>query len=321
MDRIKSLSNQVLELHKSKFGEDFGANKTALDEVTVIRSKGLKNEIAGYITKLIKRQIRDEKEREARARKAEEAAQREKERAAADLTDKKIMPDTNIILQMIGYDGQHDPEGVPAKLARIIDSHLDQLVIPSDVRYEVHGKLAGYVQQDGMPGREELEERANRYINPESLERGELTPNSEAKDDVRSFHKLLQTSESHLKDRLDLIIRKFKIIEESCGDEIDRAKLDEMGMRKYVTSLDPEIQQRWAEKILEEAGIVDLEIFAKAVMLARGEKVVLVSNDHDMEIIKMMMADKRYLGDKTLYNDLNILRADMLVKHAKQPES
>ena len=47
--------------HKSKFGEDFVENKKALNQVSIIRSKGLKNKVAGYITRFIKKQIREEK--------------------------------------------------------------------------------------------------------------------------------------------------------------------------------------------------------------------------------------------------------------------
>lgn len=61
MDRIKRLSYEVLDEHKLKFGEDFADNKKVLDQITIIRSKGLKNEIAGYITKFIKKEIRNEK--------------------------------------------------------------------------------------------------------------------------------------------------------------------------------------------------------------------------------------------------------------------
>ncbi len=61
MDRIKRLSYEVLVDHKPKFGEDFRDNKKVLDQIAIIRSKGLKNEIAGYITKFIKKEIRDEK--------------------------------------------------------------------------------------------------------------------------------------------------------------------------------------------------------------------------------------------------------------------
>ena len=65
VDRIKRLSYEVLGEHKSKFGEDFANNKKVLDQISIIRSKGLKNEMAGYITKYIKKQIREEKMKQA----------------------------------------------------------------------------------------------------------------------------------------------------------------------------------------------------------------------------------------------------------------
>ena len=61
MDRIKRLSYEVLDEHKPKFGVDFADNKKVLDQIAIIRSKGLKNEIAGYITKFIKKETREEK--------------------------------------------------------------------------------------------------------------------------------------------------------------------------------------------------------------------------------------------------------------------
>jgi small subunit ribosomal protein S17e len=45
VDRIKRLSYEVLGDHKSKFGEDFADNKKALDQVSIVRSKGLKNRL------------------------------------------------------------------------------------------------------------------------------------------------------------------------------------------------------------------------------------------------------------------------------------
>ena len=64
---------EVLGKHKSKFGQDFSDNKKALDEVTIIRSKGLKNEIAGYITKHIKHEVHDNELRHAQAVEEEQA--------------------------------------------------------------------------------------------------------------------------------------------------------------------------------------------------------------------------------------------------------
>lgn len=59
MDRIKRLSYEVLEKNRARFGEDFTDNKKLLDEFAIIRSKGLKNEIAGYITKFVKTENRE----------------------------------------------------------------------------------------------------------------------------------------------------------------------------------------------------------------------------------------------------------------------
>ena len=65
MDRIKRISYEVLDKHKSRFGEDFADNKKILDEVSIVRSKSLKNKIAGYITRFIKKEIREEKSKQA----------------------------------------------------------------------------------------------------------------------------------------------------------------------------------------------------------------------------------------------------------------
>ena len=56
-----------MALHKAKFGTDFAQNKKALNDIAIVRSKGLKNEIAGYITTFIKREIEEQKEKEAQA--------------------------------------------------------------------------------------------------------------------------------------------------------------------------------------------------------------------------------------------------------------
>lgn len=69
MDRIKKLSLKVLENHKDEFGIDFVVNKKNLERFTIIRSKGLKNEIAGYITKFLKHELLDKKKQEERIAK------------------------------------------------------------------------------------------------------------------------------------------------------------------------------------------------------------------------------------------------------------
>ncbi len=89
MDRIKRLSYDVMEDHKQKFGEDFADNKKALNEIAIIRSKGLKNEIAGYITKFIKKEIREEKVKQSQieSSKLETFTLKEKISATDNISD------------------------------------------------------------------------------------------------------------------------------------------------------------------------------------------------------------------------------------------
>ena len=55
-----------MEDHKSEFGEDFAENKKVLNQISIVRSKSLKNEITGYITRLIKKENREQKIKEDR---------------------------------------------------------------------------------------------------------------------------------------------------------------------------------------------------------------------------------------------------------------
>ena len=54
----------ILDDHKDQFGTSFDDNKKILNDISIIRSKSLKNKISGYITKLIKNEIRDNAEKE-----------------------------------------------------------------------------------------------------------------------------------------------------------------------------------------------------------------------------------------------------------------
>ena len=92
MDRIKRISNEVLSGHKSKFGEDFADNKKALNEISIVRSKSLKNKIAGYITKFIKKEIREEKAKQAR------------------IDSSKSQQDETVVLESVA--GEETPESV-----------------------------------------------------------------------------------------------------------------------------------------------------------------------------------------------------------------
>ena len=78
MDRIKKISMEILETNKEKFSTDFRENKKILDEISIVRSKGLKNQLAGFITRFIKREIRQNEEKlakEAQAGKEESTSE------------------------------------------------------------------------------------------------------------------------------------------------------------------------------------------------------------------------------------------------------
>ena len=53
------MSMEILKEHKSMFGINFDENKQALNKISTITSKMLKNELAGYITKFIKNDLRN----------------------------------------------------------------------------------------------------------------------------------------------------------------------------------------------------------------------------------------------------------------------
>ena len=92
MDRIKRVSFEVLKDNKSKFGEDFLENKKALNQVSIIRSKGLKNKVAGYITRFIKKQIREEKFKQDRS--SYDSSNIEKQESSLDIPESEEISET-----------------------------------------------------------------------------------------------------------------------------------------------------------------------------------------------------------------------------------
>lgn len=51
--------------YKGQFDTDFAHNKKVLNEIAVVRSKGLKNEIAGYISSYLRRELEEQEEKES----------------------------------------------------------------------------------------------------------------------------------------------------------------------------------------------------------------------------------------------------------------
>ncbi|MFQ5940215.1 MAG: 30S ribosomal protein S17e [Nitrososphaerales archaeon] len=71
MNRIKRISMQFIEKYWDMFSDDFEKNKEVLNKVGIIRSKRLKNEIAGYITVYVKGHVQSKKEKEEEIEVAE----------------------------------------------------------------------------------------------------------------------------------------------------------------------------------------------------------------------------------------------------------
>ena len=109
MDRIKRLSYEVLDKHKSKFNENFTDNKKQLDNLTIIRSKGLKNEIAGYITKFIKKEHLEQQLKQSQEDKIKEQNQavdevEDQTRIADEIEVIEDSPESNETVIEIGVD-------------------------------------------------------------------------------------------------------------------------------------------------------------------------------------------------------------------------
>ena len=65
---------EVLKDNKDMFGDNFERNKEALNKISTITSKMLKNELAGYITKFIKNELRNEDEKPKLVEKEENSS-------------------------------------------------------------------------------------------------------------------------------------------------------------------------------------------------------------------------------------------------------
>jgi small subunit ribosomal protein S17e len=55
MDRIKRISTELLANYPNRFGVDFDENKKNIKEIAIVRSKVLRNKVAGYITSYLRK--------------------------------------------------------------------------------------------------------------------------------------------------------------------------------------------------------------------------------------------------------------------------
>ena len=95
VNRVRKLSMEILETHEGVFGSNFEDNKNALSSIATITSKELKNKIAGFITKTIKREIREQQKYEEQKARDQEAA--EQARAEQESSENETEEFTTII--------------------------------------------------------------------------------------------------------------------------------------------------------------------------------------------------------------------------------
>jgi small subunit ribosomal protein S17e len=86
---------EIIETYKEKFGTDFRENKKIIEDISIVRSKGLKNELAGFITRFIKREIRENEEKLAKEAQAGiEESTSEEQSASTNKEEPPEVPET-----------------------------------------------------------------------------------------------------------------------------------------------------------------------------------------------------------------------------------
>lgn len=55
MDRVRRISTELLNRYPDKFVQDFEQNKKLISDLATVRSKVLRNTIAGYITSYLRK--------------------------------------------------------------------------------------------------------------------------------------------------------------------------------------------------------------------------------------------------------------------------
>ena len=104
MDRIKRISNEVMNEYSERFGTDFSINKQLLNEISIVRSKGLKNKIAGYITKILQRKAKFEERKQMLIDNEKKSQERKQSRTKkSEVESNEDTPSNQIV------DGTEDP--------------------------------------------------------------------------------------------------------------------------------------------------------------------------------------------------------------------
>ena len=110
MDRIKRISNEVMNEYSERFGTDFATNKQSLNEISIVRSKGLKNKIAGYITKILQRKAKFEERKQMLIDNEKKSQEHKQSRSKKPEVESE--EDTSSIEIVGGVEDPHTDEGI-----------------------------------------------------------------------------------------------------------------------------------------------------------------------------------------------------------------
>ena len=125
MDRIKRISNEVMNEYSERFGTDFLTNKQSLNEISIVRSKGLKNKIAGYITKMLQRKAKFEERKQMlidNEKKSQEHIQ-----SRSKKSEIKIKDDSASIEIVGGKEDPHTDDGI-THVTEELDSETESVI-------------------------------------------------------------------------------------------------------------------------------------------------------------------------------------------------
>jgi len=110
VDRIKRISNEVMNEYSERFGTDFLTNKQSLNEISIVRSKGLKNKIAGYITKILQRKAKFEERKQMLIDNEKKSEERRQSRSKKPKVESN--KDVSSIEIVDGVEDPHTDEGI-----------------------------------------------------------------------------------------------------------------------------------------------------------------------------------------------------------------
>ena len=96
--------------YSERFGTDFAANKQSLNEISIVRSKGLKNKIAGYITKILQRKAKFDERKQMLIDNEKKSQERKQSRSKKPQVESD--EDTASIEIVGGVEDPHTDEGI-----------------------------------------------------------------------------------------------------------------------------------------------------------------------------------------------------------------